>query len=128
MKIPLRWGRQISFCKHYQMNLLTPSFQFKVDSIAVPLFTNSISRGALSNSKSTFGTQSCCSYSIFIFISSDTVPIDHPHHMIAECDVPVPGIPGTGNFLFFWWYRNRYREKLVPEKSLGTGIGQIWYR
>ena len=22
----------------------------------------------------------------------------------AECDVPVPGIPGTGNFHFFWWY------------------------
>ena len=35
---------------------------------------------------------------------------------------------GTGNFSFFWWYRNRYRKKLVPEKSLGTGIGQIWYR
>ena len=29
---------------------------------------------------------------------------------------------------FFWWYRNRYRKKLVPEKSLGTGIGKIWYR
>ena len=43
----------------------------------------------------------------------------------AECDVPVPGIPGTGNFQFFWWYRNRYRNKLVPEKSLGTGIGKI---
>ena len=48
--------------------------------------------------------------------------------MKAECDVPVPGIPGTGNFSFFWWYRNRYRKKLVPEKSLGTGIGKIWYR
>jgi len=48
--------------------------------------------------------------------------------MQAECDVPVPGIPGTGNFQFFWWYRNRYRNKLVPEKSLGTGIGKIWYR
>ena len=35
---------------------------------------------------------------------------------------------GTGNFSFFCWYRNRYRNKLVPEKSLGTGIGQIWYR
>ena len=46
----------------------------------------------------------------------------------TECDVPVPGIPGTGNFSFFWWYRNRYRNKLVPEKSLGTGIGKIWYR
>ena len=45
-----------------------------------------------------------------------------------ECDVPVPGIPGTGNFSFFWWYRNRYRNKLVPEKILGTGIGKIWYR
>ena len=46
----------------------------------------------------------------------------------AEFDVPVPGIPGIGNFSFFWWYRNRYRKKLVPEKSLGTGIGKIWYR
>ena len=35
---------------------------------------------------------------------------------------------GTGNFSFFWWYRNRYRKNLVPEKSLGTGIGKIWYR
>ena len=47
---------------------------------------------------------------------------------LTECDVPVPRIPGTGNFSFFWWYRNRYRKKLVPEKSLGTGIGKIWYR
>ena len=45
-----------------------------------------------------------------------------------ECDVPVPGIPGTGNVSFFWWYRNRYRKNLVPEKNLGTGIGKIWYR
>ena len=45
-----------------------------------------------------------------------------------ECDVPVPGIPGTGNFHFFWWYRNRYRKNLVPEKSTGIGIGKIWYR
>ena len=59
----------------------------------------------------------------------------------TECDVPVPGIPGTGIFSFFWWYRNRYRNKLVMEKvsepvsdkfgtgkSLGAGIRQIWYR
>ena len=37
--------------------------------------------------------------------------------------VPVPGI-----FHFSWWYRNRYRKNLVPDKSLGTGIGEIWYR
>ena len=60
--------------------------------------------------------------------------IDHPnrqlfqHSYTAECDIPVPGIPGTGNFSFFWWYRNRYRKKIVPEKSLGTGIGKIRYR
>ena len=24
--------------------------------------------------------------------------------------------------------QNRYRKNLVPEKSLGTGIGRIWYR
>ena len=41
-----------------------------------------------------------------------------------ECDVPVPGIPSTWNCSFFWWYRN----KLVPEKSFGTGIGKFWYR
>ena len=49
---------------------------------------------------------------------------------------------GTGNFSFFLVvsepvsakfgtgkkYRNRYRKNLVPEKSLGTGIGKIWYR
>ena len=23
---------------------------------------------------------------------------------------------GTENFSFFWWYRNRYRKNLVPEK------------
>ena len=47
---------------------------------------------------------------------------------LPECDVPVPGIPGTENFSFFWWYRNRYQKKLVPEKSPGTGIGKNWYR
>ena len=36
----------------------------------------------------------------------------------AECDVPVPGIV---HFLWYW-------QKLVPEKSFGTGIGKIWYR
>ena len=74
---------------------------------------------------------------------------------VAECDVPVPGIPGIGNFSFFCgigtgigknWYRkkvsepvsenfgtgkksrNRYRKNLVPEKGLGTGTGKKWYR
>ena len=69
-----------------------------------------------------------------------------------ECDVPVPGIPRTGNFQFFGgigtgigtnWFRkkvsepvpkkfgtekksrNRYRQNLVPEKSLGTSIKKI---
>ena len=32
--------------------------------------------------------------------------------------------PECDKFSFFWWYR----KNLVPEKSLGTGIGQIWYR
>jgi len=31
---------------------------------------------------------------------------------------------GTGTFSYFWWYR----KNLVPEKSLGTGIGKIEYR
>ena len=33
-----------------------------------------------------------------------------------------------GNCSFFWWYRNRYRKKIGTGKSLGTGIGKIWYR
>ena len=37
--------------------------------------------------------------------------------------VPVPGI-----LPFFGLYRYRYRKKLVPEKSTGTGIGKIWSR
>ena len=36
---------------------------------------------------------------------------------------PVSEKIGTGKK-----YRNRYRKNLVPEKSLGTGIGKIWYR
>ena len=47
---------------------------------------------------------------------------------LSECDVPVPGIPSTGNFNFFWWYRIRYRNKMVLVKSLGTGIIKNWYR
>ena len=54
--------------------------------------------------------------------------LDLTDDLISECDVPVPGIPGTGNYNFFWWYRNRYRKNLVPEKSTGIGIGKIWYR
>ena len=47
---------------------------------------------------------------------------------LSECDVPVPGIPGAGNFSFCWWYRYRYRKILVREKvsepaseKFGTG-------
>jgi len=50
-----------------------------------------------------------------------------PDHL-SECDIPVPGIPGPGNFAPFWRYRYRYRKKLVPEKSTGTGTGKIWSR
>ena len=37
--------------------------------------------------------------------------------------------PGTGNFSFFWCYRNRYWKNLVPEKvsepvSVEFGIGK----
>ena len=60
----------------------------------------------------------------------------------AECDIPVPGIPGPGNFAPFWMvpvpvpekigpgkkYRYRYRKNLVPEKSTGTGTEKIWSR
>ena len=50
---------------------------------------------------------------------------------VLECDVPVPGIFSFfwwyryREFFIFWWYQNRYRNRLVPEKSLGTGIGKI---
>ena len=67
--------------------------------------------------------------------------------MRAECDVPVPGIfhffGGIGTGIGTNWYRkkvsepvsekfgtgkksrNRYRQNLVPEKSLRTGIRKI---
>ena len=54
--------------------------------------------------------------------------------MATECDVPAPGISGTGIFSFFWWYRNKLVMEKVSEpvsdkfgtgKSLGTGIGEI---
>ena len=59
-----------------------------------------------------------------------------------ECDIPVPGIPGPGNFAPFWMvpvpvpekigpgkkYRYRYRKNLVPEKSTGPGTGKNWSR
>ena len=31
-------------------------------------------------------------------------------------------------FISFWWYQNRYQKNLVPDKSLGTSIGKIWYQ
>ena len=50
-------------------------------------------------------------------------------HCAPECDIPVPGIPSTGNFLFCWWYRNRgiarnWDRKKVSEpvsEKFGTG-------
>ena len=36
---------------------------------------------------------------------------------------PVSCILGTGKK-----YRYRYRQNLVPEKSIGIGIEDIWYR
>ena len=35
---------------------------------------------------------------------------------------------GTGNLLFFWWYRNRYRKNLVPKKIPEPVSKKIWYR
>ena len=69
-----------------------------------------------------------CLINLLSYVSKRYQPGGKNIKFAPECDVPVPGIPGTGNFLFFWWYRNRYRKKLVPEKSIGTGIGKIWYR
>ena len=59
---------------------------------------------------------------------------------IAECDVPVPGIPVPGNCSFFdgirtgiekIWYRKSpgtSLEKIWYRKSPGTGLGKFWYR
>ena len=60
---------------------------------------------------------------------------------IAECDIPVPGIPVPGNSSFFdgigtgiekIWYRkkswNRSRNFFGTEKILGTGLEKFWYR
>ena len=52
---------------------------------------------------------------------------------MPECDVPVPGIPGTGNsryreFSFFLVVSEPVSEKFGTGKSTGTGIGKIWYR
>ena len=54
----------------------------------------------------------------FLKISLPITNIDPPgqRNIYPECDVPVPRIPGTRSFSFFWWYRNRYRKKLLPEK------------
>ena len=66
-----------------------------------------------------------------------TLPTHSP-----ECDIPVPGIPGPGNFAPFWMVpvpvpekfgpgkknRYRYRKNLVPEKSTGPGTGKNWSR
>ena len=41
---------------------------------------------------------------------------------ISECDIPVPGFPGPGNFAPFLMVP--VPEKMVPEKSTGTGPGK----
>ena len=43
-----------------------------------------------------------------------------PRHFQAECDVPVPEIPGTGNFLSFFvtGKKYRYRKFFVTEKKV----------
>ena len=59
----------------------------------------------------------------------------------AECDVSVSKLLGFKTFPFFRWFRFRYRKNLVSkkvsdsvsekfgiEKSIGFGIGKIWYR
>ena len=38
------------------------------------------------------------------------------------------GIGGIGKIWYHKKYRNQYRKKLVPEKSIGTGIRKSWYR
>ena len=62
------------------------------------------------------------------------------HLCEPEGDVPVPepGIPGTGNFFIFLVVSvpvsenigtgKKSRKNLVPEKSTGIGIENIWYR
>ena len=34
----------------------------------------------------------------------------------AECDVSVSKLPGFETFLFFWWFRIRYRKNMVSKK------------
>ena len=76
-----------------------------------------------------------------MYVGSDNAdhlqPFSLPARSQTECDVPVPGIPGIGNFfggIGTNWYRkkvsepvsvkfgtdkksrNRYRPNLVPEK------------
>ena len=46
----------------------------------------------------------------------------------SECDVPVPGIPGTGNFHFFGGIGTGIGKIWYRKKSTGIGIGKIWYR
>ena len=47
---------------------------------------------------------------------------------MTGCCAPASEKQSVTYWEFFWWYWNRYQKKLVPEKSLGTGIGKIWYR
>ena len=45
--------------------------------------------------------------------------------MMAECDVPVPGIPVPGNSSFFLMVSEPESKKFGTEKSLGTGLEKI---
>ena len=46
----------------------------------------------------------------------------------SECDVPVPGILVPGNLSLFLMVSEPVSENFGTEKSLGTGIGKIWYQ
>ena len=50
------------------------------------------------------------------------------HGTMAECDIPVPGIPVPGNSSIFLMVSEPVSKKFGTEKSLGTGLEKIWYR
>ena len=47
---------------------------------------------------------------------------------VAECDVPVPGIPVPGNSSIFLMVSEPESKKFGTEKIPGIGVEKIWYR
>ena len=51
-------------------------------------------------------------------------------HSLAECDVPVPGIPGTGNFQERKTFRKKIPQRKTEKKPYGTyryeNVTKVW--